>query len=188
MNPVLGIQTELFFEEKLGGGGTKIPVGIHTGVKFEGIEKDQKWFDIKYSNADGRTIHKRLFCEANPKDGETLETAITRRNTNNIRHVVKLLRIFLGDEVAITVTAPDHDAYILYAAALLAPFKGQLVNLKVTLDRDGKYPELGYSSDYVERHIPGVATTLKFTNSEQAKIDAGPVSKEAPKPANDLPF
>lgn len=173
-----------FFEEKLPSGGTKIPVGIHSAVMFSGLVRDQKWWDIKFTK-DGKSIHKRIFVDVKPKDQESLEDAAKRHAQNNLPHVTKLLRLFLGDETAKNVQATTFEGFLQQAAIFLSGFANNpkgLVNLKVVYDKDGVYPDLPYFPDYVELHVPGQEPTLQFTPSEQEKINKGPQPKVKSQP------
>lgn len=151
------------------GEGAKIPVGIHGDVNFLGLKKDTTWWDILFVKpATRQTIHKRLFQPTGEYtyENETPEEAYNREVDNNLKHVVHLLREFLGDESTSQLEAPDYEAFVEMAADYLDQFIGEQVWLKVIPDRKGKYPDLGRYPNYVERFVEGMETTLKFTKKE----------------------
>lgn len=157
--------------------GTKIPVGIHIGtITFDGIVPDPTWgADIKFSEpATGKSIYKRLFTPTGSKPqidkGETVQQAKDREIARNLSHVTQLLQAFLGTEFAAEFGASSYDAYLASAIAVLSPFKGSKVNLKVVPDRTGAYPDLPSYGTYVEKHIPGEESKLKFKPAEQESI------------------
>jgi hypothetical protein len=181
------IQAKMFFEDTLPTGGSKIPVGIHTGVMFMGLVKADGHCDINFQNASGQVIHKRLFVPdgGKPKEGESAADAIERQTGNNIKHVVHLLREIYGDEAVAQLEAPTYDKFIDKALVLLNPKKGFLVNLKVTPDRTGKYSDLGFfPTSYVEAFVEGKECQLRFTKKEQEALDLNAGKKEG----EDLPY
>jgi len=182
------IQAKLYFENTLSTGGSKIPVGIHKGVMFMGLVKDTGFCDINFQNSAGQVIHKRLFTPdgSKPKEGESAADAIERQTGNNIKHVVHLLREIYGDESVSQLEAPTYDKFIDKALVLLNPKKGFLVNLKVTLDRTGKYSDLGFfPTSYLEAFVEGKESQLRFSKREQEALDS---SAGENKSGDDLPF
>lgn len=81
-----------------------------------------------------------------------------------------MLEQLLGKEVLETFEAPDYNSYIAKAAALLETVKGKRVNLKVVADKEGKYPDIPVSGVYVETHVPGQETALKYSAKELEAI------------------
>lgn len=159
------IQSKLYFEDGPAG-GSKIPVGIHTGnVLFDGLQINDKYADIKFVDTKGRTIHHRLFHPSGSylRDKETVQDAIKRESDKNLSLLInQTMRRLLGDELVSAVTANNYEEYLPKAAALLESKKGALVNLKVVPDyKENKYPELPLY-DYVELNT-GEETKLAFT-------------------------
>lgn len=182
------IQAKLYFENTLSTGGSKIPVGIHQGVMFMGLVKDDGFIDINFQNSAGQVIHKRLFTPdgQRPKEGESAADAIERQTGNNIKHVVHLLREMYGDDAVSQLEAPTYDKFIDKALTLVNPKKGFLVNLKVTLDRSGKYSDLGFfPTSYMEAFVEGKECQLRFTKREQEALDS---SVDKNKDGEDLPY
>lgn len=156
------------------GEGLKIPVGIHGDVNFLGLKKDSTWWDILFVRPSTRqTIHKRLFQPrgefVNPD--ETPQEALEREMDTNLKHVVHLLREFLGDENTAQLEAPDYDSFMEMSADYLNQFIGEQVWLKVIPDKKGKYPDLGRYPNYVERYVDGVECKLKFTKKELEAVE-----------------
>lgn len=159
------IQSKLYFEDGPAG-GSKIPVGIHSGdILFDGLQINDKYTDIKFVDKKGRTIHHRLFRPSGLylRDKETVQEAITRETDKNLGILInQTMRRLLGDELVEAVSAATYDEYLAKAAALLESKKGVEVNLKVVPDyKENKYPELPMY-DYVELHT-GEPTKLAFT-------------------------
>ncbi len=176
------------------GEGLKIPVGIHDDVNFLGLKKESNWWDILFVRPSTRqTIHKRLFQPTGEYvyEEETPEMALEREIDTNLKHVVHLLREFLGDDNTSQLEAPDYDTFMDMAADYLAQFIGERVWLKVIPDRKGKYPDLGKYPNYVERYAPGVGTKLKFTKKESEAVakfhEANGVTDNADQPSASHP-
>jgi len=182
------IQASLLFDNSLPTGGSKIPVGIHSKVMFMGVVQDGSYVDINFQNDSGQQIHKRLFTPdgSRPKEGESAAEAIERQQTNNLKHLVHMLRVVYGDDAVQSIEAPTYDKFIEKCVTLLNPKKGFLVNLKVVFDRSGKWPDLGFfPSSYVEAFTEGKEVSLKFTKTEQEAINTNSGEKKAD---DDLPF
>lgn len=78
----------------------------------------------------------------------------------------------LGKEVVDSFEATDYKAFIASASAMLNPKKGSKVNLKVVPDRkEAKYPDLPAYGTYVEQHVEGVPTKLKYSKKELEAIE-----------------
>lgn len=168
------IQASMFFTKELPSGGSKIPVGIHTGnVSFSGITFEDGYYDINFTSDSGQTIHRRLFKPTGnkPKEGETVTEAMLREEGRNITSLADLLKVLLGEETAAQVSAPDYNSFMAKAMLILNNSKGIKVNLKVVPDyRENKYPELP-AYRYVERFEEGKGTELAFTKKETEAIE-----------------
>lgn len=161
------IQAKMLFNEAPGAGsGSKIPVGIQSGVSFNGLVRDQEWWDIKFSK-DGQQLHKRLFDPTGSYqfDDETPEQALEREMEANLRHAANLAHVIVGEKAS-EIEAPDYHAFMKAIADAVNPHKGFLVNLKVIPDRKLKYPDLGKYPNYLERHQEGVESKLKYSKKE----------------------
>ncbi len=184
-------QATMFKEESYSGGGSKIPVGIHTGnIVFNGLSTDSTWTDINFSEvATGKVIHKRLFVPTggNPKEGESIQDAYNREVTKNLKHIVHIMTALLGDEAVASFSAEDYKTFVANAASLLNEQKGTAVNLKVVPDyKEKMYPELPSYGNYVEK--AGGVSRLSFSKKEleaisemsanRAKKDDGAMSQE----------
>lgn len=67
--------------------------------------------------------------------------------------------------------AGDYKSFVAGASLLLNDKKGTKVNLKVIPDRkEQKYPDVPSYGTYVERHIPGGVSSLKFSKKELEAI------------------
>lgn len=183
-------QANLIFDEDLSRGGNKIPVGIHSNCKLASVEAGENFYDINFEDSEGRIQNVRLW-EPNGKFPRTDKNGVTetpaqataRSERENLRHVVKLLHIFAGEESLATVSG-DYPQMMAKAAALLnklAPTKK--LNLKLIYDSLGVYSSFGKFPDYVEQHIEGEEPKLQFTpwellNRVEPKAQ---VAKEEPK-------
>lgn len=181
------IQAKFYFEETPGRSG-KLEVGVHSGVQFLGLVKSEDYYDIRFGSK-GSFIHKRLFrpTGSNPQDGETVAEAITREIDRNLKHVVRMMDIVLGDEVVSGFEAPDYDSFMAKAAEALNANKGYLVNLKVIPDRNNKWPDLGYYPSYVEKHVPGEEPSLKFSAKELERLEQYKQAQAASDGADTMP-
>lgn len=169
------------YVEEPRGGGSKIPVGIHSDVSFEGLKKDTGWWDLVFSNSTGRSIHKRLF---NPDASKTREVfvegqdekvketpaqALERQQAANFKHVVYVMRIVTPEAVE-KFTADTYDAFMAKASKLFETIKGIKVHLKVLPDyKDLKYPEISSYTGYLELNTGG-PTTLEFSKKESISV------------------
>lgn len=173
------IQAKFYYQDVLPNSGAKLDIAIHSGVDFLGLVKDTDFYDLKFGK-NGQQIHKRLFRpSAMPKDGESEAEALTRSIDTNLRHVVKMLLLVKGDEFLATFEAADYDDFMSKASAALNEHKGFKVNLKVIPDnKSQKYPELGYFPNYVEAFVEGQEPTLKYSKSEEEKIQSYLANKE----------
>lgn len=154
-------------------GGVKIPVGIHSGVSFSGIIKEPKWFDIQFSNDEGRSIYKRVFAPtgSRQRDGESIQDSILREEENCMKALTEVMVAVLDKEVVENFTAPTFSAFVEGATYLLNMTKGVKVNIKVVPDYKEKiFPELPYSR-FVEKHVVGEEPKLKFSKKDLEDIE-----------------
>lgn len=169
-------QASIIFKEDLSYTGGKIPVGIHTDCSLESIEKGETYWDINFKDSEGRSHNKRLWqpkgtYPRKDKDGvviETVEEALAREERENMRHVVALLHIFIGEDALATVGANSYDEFMTKAAGILNQKAAtKKLNLKLIYDSNGAYSEFGkIKPDYVEEYIEGQAPTLQYTKWE----------------------
>lgn len=174
------------------GGGVKVPVGIHEGITFSGVTKEPTWVDVSFHNSDGRSIYKRLFNPTGsaPKEGETVTEALQREQERNARVLTEVMYAVVDAEVVDNFSAPTYQAFVDGALFYLQQKKGALVNLKVVPDyKEKKYPELPLSR-FVEKHVPGEATTLAFSKAQQSDVEKMMARRdsESPKASDELPF
>lgn len=167
--------------------GTKLPYGIHTEVTVKSISRKEtpnknKFVEILFEK-DGATIQKTLWTPKGsyPQDGETQDDAILRESKENLRHIAKVLGIFLTPDKLESFPNLDYENFIDKAIATLTPILNtKQVNLKVIYDSDGVYTELGRFPDYVELFQEGVEPTLKYSPYE-IQNRSTPKEKSAPK-------
>ena len=167
---------ELFSAKDLFNDGpktSKIGYGIHENVTVQSIGRKEtpnknKFVEIVFVK-DGATIQKTLWEPKGnyPQDDESMEEAISRESKENLRHIAKLLGIFLPPEALESFPNLDYQNFIDKAIAALTPYlPTKKVNLKVIYDKEGVYTELGRFPDYVELHETGKEPTLKFSPYE----------------------
>ena len=155
------------------GGGKYMDVGIHTNVELTSIAVEDRWVDINYQNSQGETIRKRVFFpeigSTTPNDGETIADALKRRENDEFTHLVKHMRIFMSPDEINVFSAPDLRTAAMKFQAILTPrLNTKKLNLKVILDKDGKYAEVPKQAfnKYVEEYVEGQTPTLEFTTWE----------------------
>lgn len=181
-------QADLIFDQELTPKAGKIPFGIHTNCKLTGVDKVDEHYDINFEDSTGRTHHLRLFKPNGkyPKrdkitnlEIETTEEAIAREERERMRHLVKLLHIFIGKENLSKIVAKSYDQFMSKAAAILNQKKeAKKLNLKLIYDSEGVYSEFGKIPDYVEEYVEGEEPKLEYTpwelNNRCKKKDATP--------------
>ena len=165
-------KASIIFAEDLSSSGSKIPVGIHTNCSLESVEKGDTFYDINFKDSEGRVHNKRLWqpkgtYPRKDKSGNVIETpaeALAREERENMRHITKLLHIFLGEEGLQTVNASSYDEFMAKGAAILnQKANTKKLNLKLIYDSVGVYSTFGNFVDYVEEYVEGEAPTLQYT-------------------------
>lgn len=189
-------QASLIFENELTPkAGAKIPQGIHTNCSVTSVEQGDTgkntYVDINFKDEEGRFHNKRLWSPTGnyPKDGETKDEAIKREELSNLSHVVKIVHIFLGNEVLAALSAEDYQSLMTKLVAKLTPevLGKKKVNLKLIYDSDGQWSVFGNFPDYVEECIPGEQPKLKFSPWELSnRCTHKPAPTAAPSKAYDI--
>lgn len=165
-------QASIIFTEDLSSSGSKIPVGIHSNCSLVSVEKGETFYDVNFKDSEGRVNNKRLWqpkgtYPATNKDGKITETtaeALAREERENMRLIVKLLHIFLGEEGLATVSGSTYDEFMAKGAAILnQKASSKKLNLKLIYDSVGAYSTFGKFVDYVEEYVEGQAPTLSYT-------------------------
>ena len=202
------IQAKLLFDSpSKDGGQSQIAPGIYTKgfTFFTGMNRDQSWWDINFADRDGHVIRKRLFDPKGnfPNEGESPEEALYREMEDNLKHVVKLARVILGDEATEQISAEDYQSFNRKVSELVASSKGTLVNLKVVVvkkkdketGKDLFFSDLSRYPNYLEES--GTTTKLKFSKREAEVLEeyenSKPVGEQSSDTAaqpssSDLPF
>lgn len=109
-----------------------------------------------------------------------------REEKRNILHLVALMHLVVGLDVSNTVQAPSYVEFMRKAAAVINNKASQKrYNLKVVKDKKG-YAALPSYPGYVEIHVPGEPSALKFSQKELAALET-PVDATKPS-ASDLPY
>jgi len=170
------IQTSLFNDE-FAKGSSKMPIAIHENVKLTSIERGENFVDINFENTDGALLNKRLWDPngkyPRTKEDNTIETineAMQREETERARHLARVLHLYKGAEFLNTLPPMEYIDFVNKVISTITPIKNTLsFNLKVTGDTNG-YSTLGNFPDYLEVHIPGAPTSLKYSKWE---IDNG---------------
>lgn len=191
------IQAKLLFDSpSKEGGQSQIPTGIYTDgtTSFTTFVRDQQWWDINFADTSGRSIRKRLFDPKGtfPYEGESPEEALYREMEDNLKHVVKLARVLLGDEATEQISAEDYQSFNQKVSELVAPFKGSPVNLKVSVvkrkdketGKDLYFSDLGRYPNYLEE--VGGTSKLKFSKREAEVLSEYEEFKR--QDSSDLPF
>jgi len=153
-------------------GGTKIPAGFHENVKFTGITPGATFFDIGFEK-DGKVHNKRVYAPSGPvktREGEDELAAIKRDRNNRLQHLLKMMRIFMGQDAIDQFEAPDYNSFVERGADMLNRLKdSKTVNLKLIYDKERRYSSFGFFPDYVEEHVLGETHTLKYSKYELEK-------------------
>lgn len=176
----------MYFDEAGTSGGAVFPAGIYKGAIFNGMYRNQDWWELSFSSPEGHSITKYLNTPTGqyPYGEETPEDALQREADDNIRYVVKALRVVAGDEIASSVATEDYESFMAQSASILLPLKGTLVNLKILPNakkpeftdlprRASRYPL--YS--YIERYEEGEEPKLKFTKRELALLNENGITQ-----------
>jgi hypothetical protein len=104
-------------------------------------------------------------------EGESISDAKSREESRNIGHIVQVMMAVLDPTVIEAFEAADYKSFVTGASLLLNSQKGTKVNLKVVPDRkEQKYPDVPSYGTYVERHVVGIPTSLKFSKKENEAI------------------
>ncbi len=181
-------QASIIFNEDLTKSGSKIPVGIHSAVSLESVEKGETYYDVNFKDGENRVHNKRLWqpkgtFQRKDKDGNVIETpaeALAREERENMRVIVTLLNIYLGEEGMASIGASSYDEFMAKAAgALNQKADSKKVNIKLIYDNLGAYSTFSNSGfvDYIEEYVEGQEPTLKYTKWE---LDNRVNQKETP--------
>lgn len=169
------IQAKLYFEKDLPSGGSSIPAGIHDkgDVEFLGLTKHDNYWELRFGNKAGQFLNKRLF-EPNANymnEGESPSDALQRSVDKNVRIVVDVLRVFLG-EAAGNLEAEDYDSFMELAAKELEEWQGVAVCLKVMPDKrnDKMYSKIP-DYKFIDSYMSGFPTSLYLTKKEKEKLE-----------------
>lgn len=173
----------------IGGKGSKIPVGIHARCKVTSVEVGDRFIDFNYEDSEGRVNNKRVWfpdiTKITPKDGENIQEALKRRETEDLAHIVKHMHIFLTPEEFNTFSAPDFVSFCKKAETLLTPkLTTKMVNLKLIFDANG-YSTFGRYPDYIQEYVEGQDPTLTYTKYELENKVKPPKLPEADTPSGD---
>jgi len=166
------------------GGGSKIPVGIHSKITVSSVEVGVDFIDFNYlDESSNRVNNKRVWFPKldtiKPKvdkttglPAETLAEAFERISKNRFNHIIKHMKIFLPVEVIDAFNPPDVPTAAMRAAAMFTPavLGAKKVNLKVIVDPKSGYTTFGNFTDYIEEYVEGQAPTLEFSKEERKNI------------------
>lgn len=158
---------------KFNGTAKKLGVGIHKNCKFEGVEIGDNYLDIFVANDEGESQNKRIwFPDENKiyvRDGEEFEEAVERDTIDRLDHIVSLVEVLHGQEVAENLEAKTFLEFCEKTKTLCNGVIGTRVNVKLIYDKAGDYSEFPYFPPYLERYVEGQEPTLKFTKYELEK-------------------
>lgn len=164
-------QASIIFENELKG-GTKMGVGIHSKCNFDGMAKGDDYYDLNFSDSDGKVQNKRLWqpkgnFPRKDKSGMITETQVEakqREEKDNLKVVVKLLSIFVGKENLSSITGSYEEMMDKAMGILNSKKSTKKLNLKLILDSAGVYSTFSNSfPDYIEEHVEGELPKLTFT-------------------------
>lgn len=190
-------QANIIFQEDLTR-SARIPFGIHTNCKLVSVESGDGYFDINFEDSEANTHNKRLWqpkgsYPRTDKDGntETTAEAMLREERENMRHVVRLLHIFIGEDALAKVSGKSYEEFMSKAAGILnQKAETKRLNLKLIYDGLGVYSTFGSYPDYVEEYKEGEEPTIKYTpwelTNRTTKKEEVKSSKPKANPSNDL--
>lgn len=174
------MQTNLFgkdlFDKMSSGGGSKIPVGLHSKIKLKDIIITDTYVDIDFEDpASGKTINKRLWIpdveKTKAKEGMTVQETVELRVHQALFHLLDLAKNMVGLETASNIPISDLKSTSTAIRTLLMPYaSSKFMNLKVVSTADGKYPEISNFPGYLEPYTEGKAITLTFKPSELSRM------------------
>jgi len=155
-----------------------MPVGIHSKVSYAGGERGTNFTDFFFEDEHGRSRKKRVYDPSpdrvypyKDKAGLPTETdheAYVRTCGQRVDTVYTIVEATAGDVV---VEANTYEDYVKKALAVAKD--GAFVNLKVTYDWKGEYPDIP-DWGFVEAHTDGNEPTLYFTKKDIVTPKAAP--------------
>ena len=184
------------FDEQSGGSRTRLTTGLHEALDVKTFLMPN-YFDIVVEK-DGLTQNKRLFIPdynkfpARIREDESQDQANFRDLKERLAHITLVMKIFMDEDQFKNFQAPvvenDHaQTFKLFAEKAhnelqtLLPTKQ--VNVKLIPTKDGLYSEFPFfaTSTWIEEHVPGQPSTLKYSKYELKRIQesmAGPKSDD----------
>src|SRR5690606_23930279 len=119
---------------------------IHEDVKLSEVELGENYIDFIFEK-DGKVANKRIWDPdinmVYPKtdkfgNEETPEQALVRDGKERLQHVIKIMRIFLGDDVVKTFQPATYRDTVKRAASMLNAAKDHsTVNIMLIYDSEG---------------------------------------------------
>jgi len=187
---------QIIFENELQPKATsKIPVGIHTGCKVEGVVVTAEYVDINFKDSESRSNNVRLWApkgkypqdikdaDGNVSGKETVQQAIEREERANLRHLVKVQHIVAPETIASTEAKSYIDLAKKISKIINENKDSVQVNLKLIFDSEGKYSTFPKYPSYIELCVEGQEPTLTYSEYEISK-GLSPAGK--PKKEDDL--
>lgn len=168
--------------DKLKGGGSSIPAGIHENVVVESVEVGNTYIDIHLKDSSGRVKKDRLFDPdekyVTPKDGESKEEAF-KRVVNDASQVLLQYVVSATDFELPGTVSTYADLKKLAGKALEKAVHP--VNLKMVPHRtEPTWSDFPKYAPYVERFKEGFPATLRYSKYELGLINkpAKPATQE----------
>lgn len=171
-----------------------IPVGIHSGIEFTSVVKQDGWLDVTVTDPlTKNSLRKRLFYPSGKVfDNETPQEAREREETRFLGYLFGLLSLFISEEdYAKLVSTPTFDKAVEYVIKQLTPHLGKKLNIKVVPTKTLEFSELPSYIGALEAHVEGEEPTLMYSKVEEALVAKyfAKKTKIADKSENsDLPF
>lgn len=150
-----------------------IPVGIHAGVEFSSVVKQDTWLDVIVTVPTTKnTLRKRLFYPSGKVfDNETPQEAREREETRFLGYLFGILSLFISEEeYGKLVASPTFDKAVEYVLKQLVPHYGKKLNIKVVPTKTLEFSELPSYVGALEAHVEGEEPTLMFSKPEQALV------------------
>lgn len=162
------------------GGGTRLGVAIHenltvTAEAGKSENSGNGYIDLTFTNTDGKFHRERIWYpngKTFTRGDETQEQANARELDFKRNRLGRLLAVMVPMEEVLAVPAKEwelFDGLASNTAKLLNKFSetNQSVDLKLVYDSKGQFPMVpSWESDWLESHIPGQPTKLKYSNWE----------------------
>lgn len=151
--------------------GTKLSAAIHEGVTFKGVEidlsEDKPFLDLNVEK-EGKVHNRRIWLSRPSDDAEDWIKEGYERNKVDL--TTWLSGVATEEEMKRIEVLDDLKDYANSLVTILNSKKGALLNIKLIPNKEGKFSEFPRYQKYVEKHIPGQPSKLKYSAYESKRF------------------